>query len=383
MVEFEFITKRDELKILVHRLENSPVVGVDMEADSMYHFKEKVCLLQIGTHDINAVIDVLQVHDLSVLAPVFENYDIKKILHGADYDIRSLYRDFNLNINNLFDTQIAGCFVGMSSTGLAAMVAQILNVNLDKKFQKKDWSKRPLPPAMLEYAARDIVYLIPLANFLEEKLKIKDRLQWVIEECQLLSKVRYNNNLSQEPLYLKFKGAGHLPSRKLAVLEDLLQYRLRVADKKDRPPFKIMGNLSIMEMARQTPQTLTKLEKAKILSPLQIQMYGKYLINVIKTALNKPSEQLPIYRSKRTPVLPRRTSDRIKALKDWRLIKAEGLGLDPALLCSKNALVAIAINNPAKFEELKSVSELKKWQLAAFGGEIIVALEKINLKWQR
>ena len=99
--DYQLIETLSELKTVADLFKKEKAIAVDLEADSMYHFKEKVCLIQMATHDINVVIDPLKIHDLSPLKPLFENRSIKKIFHGADYDVRSLYRDFKININNL------------------------------------------------------------------------------------------------------------------------------------------------------------------------------------------------------------------------------------------------------------------------------------------
>ena len=119
---FTSIDTADALKDLVRSLQKEKVIGVDLEADSMYHFREKVCLIQMATGDTNVVIDPLMIEDLSPLKPVFKKPGIRKILHGADYDVRSLYRDFGITINNLFDTELASRFLGYAETGLEEFI---------------------------------------------------------------------------------------------------------------------------------------------------------------------------------------------------------------------------------------------------------------------
>jgi len=172
-IGYNIIDSSSKLTQLVSQIENETVIGVDVEADSMYHFKEKVCLIQMATANINVVIDPLVIKDLSALKPVFKRNDIQKIFHGADYDVRSLYRDFKININNLFDTELACRFLGFPETGLEAVLKKKFAITLDKKFQRKDWSRRPLPREMIAYAAEDARYLLPLAQDLTAELKDK------------------------------------------------------------------------------------------------------------------------------------------------------------------------------------------------------------------
>jgi len=376
-IETQIIDAAADLEEIARSLEKENAVAVDLEADSMYHYKEKVCLIQIATEKTSVVIDPLALKNLAPLNPIFSNPDIKKIFHGADYDVRSLYRDFKIRINNLFDTELACRYLGIKETGLQAVLKMFFNVNVDKKYQKKDWSKRPLPKEMMAYASKDVIYLLPLARMLIHRLKKIDRMTWVLEECEDLSKVR--PVLSNEaPLFMKFKGAGRLKSRSLAVLEALLQFRKRVAEKKDKPFFKIIGNESIMKITTARPVTLRRLKNIKALSNRQISMYGNDLIKVVAKPLKIPESELPVFPSQKPPVLPNGASAKIKALKFWRASKASTLGIDPGILCNNALITAIAVKNPGDSKSLETVKEMKNWQKQAFGAEIIRVLKKVS-----
>lgn len=373
--ELELIETPAGLESIVKTLENENAIAVDLEADSMFHFQEKVCLLQLATGKVNAVIDPLQVQDLSLLKPVFSAENIRKVFHGADYDVRSLYRDYRIKIHNLFDTQLACRFLGIKETGLEAVLQARFDVRLDKKFQRKDWSQRPLPKEMINYASNDVKYLLPLAEMLEKELKNRGRLSWVYEECEYLSNVRPAQN-DNEPLFLHFKGAGRLGPKSLAVLEGLLQYRKKVARKKDRPLFKVLGNQSLMSLATKKPLTVRYLEKTEALSRKQVKMYGDALIDVIKRSVGQPGDALPVYPRKKAPPVHPAVPDRIKALKNWRDKKARALGIEPGLLFNKSILTTLAIHNPHDLKLLSHIRELKKWQRREFGHDIITVLKK-------
>ena len=366
-----------ELQKFASRLEKQRIIGVDLEADSMYHFKEKVCLIQIATPNATAVIDPLQIKNLSVLKPVFRRGDIQKVFHGADYDVRSLYRDFNVSINNLFDTELACRFLGFKESGLDAVLAKKYNVRLDKKYQRKDWSKRPLPEEMIAYAAADVHYLIPLAKSLQLELKNKGRLSWVQEECTYLSKVR-PGSVNSDPLFLGFKGAGKLRPRGLAVLEKLLHLRKKIAQKQDRPLFRVMGNKSIMALAEARPQTIKKLVTTEVLGSKQIDRYGNEIIAAVKEALRIPTRDLPKYPRKTAPMVPAIAAKRVKELRRWRDRLANKLEIDPAIICTKALISAIAVQRPVSVNSLATVKELKTWQATGFGSDIIDILKKIG-----
>jgi ribonuclease D len=375
--ETVLVEERSGLKSVVEGLQGVEVVGVDLEADSLYHFKERVCLIQIAAQRTGYLIDPLQTGDLEPLRPLFARRDITKVFHGADYDIRSLYRDFGIEVATLFDTELASRFLGVSQTGLEAVVAQRLGIRLNKKFQRRDWSQRPLPAPMLEYAARDALLLEPLWRLLSTKLAEKGRLEWVREECELLSLVRPAEP-DQKPLLARFKGAGKLDRRTLAVLEALLTLRRAIAEKKDRPLFKIIGNPSILRIAVAKPADLKQLAELKALSPKQISMYGRELLGAVRRAQRLPANRLPIYPYRKKAPLGMRAAARVKALKGWRDAAAQRLRLEPGLICNRSLLAAIAEAAPVAAADLDRIEGLRRWQKREFGAEILNLLEQVK-----
>jgi len=374
-LRYDIVATPADLQSLAAELEAETAFGVDLEADSMYHFQEKVCLLQLASSRRNVVVDTIALADLSPLKAAFRSSDIRKVFHGADYDVRCLYRDFDIRVSNLFDTQCACRFLGFKETSLEAVVKQLFGVALDKKYQRKDWSRRPLPREMLAYAATDVCYLLPLAQALEAELAAKDRLSWLGEECRLLSKVRPSAG-EDGPLFLSCKGAGKLDPRSLAVLEQLLKLRRKIARHRDRPLFKVFNHDALLRLAEDRPADLVELEKTGALSPSQIERHGSDILAGIQKALRLPPAELPRYPFKKPKTVPAAVSDRIRLLRRWRETQARRLKIEPSLICSKAAMAAIAERRPTKPEDLAEVPELRAWQRKSFGKEILAALQK-------
>jgi ribonuclease D len=372
-IGYNIIESSSQLTRFVSQIENETAIGVDVEADSMYHFKEKVCLIQMATANINVVIDPLVIKDLSALKPIFKRSDILKIFHGADYDVRSLYRDFKFKINNMFDTELASRFLGFPETGLDAVLKKKFAVTLDKKFQRKDWSRRPLPREMIAYAAEDARYLLPLAQDLTTELKNRGRFSWVHEECEILSKVRPNTN-GVDPLFVNFKGAGKLDPRSLAILEALLQCRREIARKKDRPLFRIIGARPLLDLAETKPTDMKQLEKTRALSPKQVGMFGRLVLEAINSALIIPKNELPVYPRHKAPRVPASAAERVKSLRKWRDSQAKKLSVDPSLILTKSLISTLAVQWPKKMSDLSRIKEIKKWQTREFGKEILKVL---------
>ncbi|MEE4254034.1 MAG: HRDC domain-containing protein [Desulfuromusa sp.] len=365
----EILTTTEQVAQFATELEKYPVIAVDLEADSMHNYQEKVCLLQFSTPTTTLLIDPLLGADLASLKPVLANPKICKIFHAADYDIRCLARDFDIEINGLFDTMISSQFLGEERFGLADVLRKYFSVELDKQYQRADWSKRPLSEAMIRYAAEDTRHLHNLVEILEEQLREKGRLEWVKEEFMLMEKVRFM--VHEGPFFLRFKGAGTLDRRQLAVLEQLLQWRNLEAQRQDRPLYKIFGNKELLEIARQAPKGLNQISG---ISPRLIDRYSKKMLPAIQTALELPDTELPIYpRGERRQKDPQ-IEKRINRLKDWRKKIAAELQLDQGVLINNALLEELARKQPRSEQDLSGIELLKNWQRQVLGEGILRTL---------
>lgn len=371
------VKDRSNLSRIAARLERETAIGVDLEADSMFHYQEKVCLIQISTPLQDILVDPLSLDDLSPLSPVFGDPNIRKVFHGADYDIRSLYRDFDIEVNSLFDTQIAARFLGIRETGLAHLLKENLGVLVEKKYQKKDWSERPLPAAMRAYAVQDTCHLLPLSRILEKELRVKGRLFCVEEECELLSKVRPAPP-DANPLFLRFKGASRLDPRDLAVLESIMQLRDDTARRRDLPPFKILGNAQIMEIVERKPVTERDLRRIKGLSARQVRMLGRSILKKIDESTKLPENELPAFPRNTEERIGAKVLKKVKALREWRGQRAKEMGNDPSLVCTNNQIHSLALAHPKKLKDLEDIDTIKAWQRRLFGSEICHILKGIG-----
>lgn len=238
-----WIRTPQELVGFLASLDGCRAIGLDSESDSLYHHFEKVCLLQMtGERGQAVLIDTLALKDLSPLAPLLADPRVTKVLHGADYDVTTLKRDFAFRFAGLFDTMIAARFLGLPAVGLQAVARSELGVELSKGFQKDDWSRRPLTPAQEDYALADVRHLIALQDRLAHQLREKGRLEWVLEECEVVAALDPARRRTDPNAYQSIKGARRLSRRGLAVLRGLHAWREAQAASTDRPAFKIVPN---------------------------------------------------------------------------------------------------------------------------------------------
>jgi ribonuclease D len=368
----EMITDGGRLAEVAGIINSEREVAVDLEMDSLHHYREKVCLIQISTRTESWLIDPLALKDLSPLAAPLGNRDILIVMHGADYDIRSLHRDFGIEVMNLFDTMIASRLLGITEFGLAALLKARFGIELNKKYQKADWSKRPLSPEMRAYAVADTADLLRLYDMLRDELIEKGRLAWLEEECRLVCQARVSEK--EGPLFLSCKGAGKLRGRGLAVLEALLQLRDSQARELDRPPFKVISADTLLEIAEKRPRSLAELSFIKGMTPGQIQRFGERVLIAVADALALPEERLP-----RFPRLQREepadgTKERIKCLKSWRQGESRRLGLEPGVIAPNWLLEGIADANPANIAALDGIAGMRDWQKGLYGQELLTEL---------
>jgi ribonuclease D len=373
MEQIEILTTNAQVVELAELLAKETTIAVDLEADSMHNYQEKVCLIQVSTEQKTVLIDPLAATDLSPLHAVFTNPEIRKIFHAADYDLRSLKRDFNLTIDGLFDTMISAQLLGEERIGLADLLRKYFSVELDKKYQRADWSQRPLPAEMVRYAAEDTCHLHRLVEIFEKRLEEKERISWATEEFALMEEVRFAE--VDGPICLRFKGAGTLSSRELGVLEKLLQWREKEGERLNRPVYKVMGNKSLLALAQRMPRDRANLKGLEGLSPRLIERYGRAVMSAVREGLEMPEAELPKF-----PRLPRRGAkdpsieERVKTLKKWRQEQAARLALDPGVLINNASLEALAAANPQSAQAFDEVVGLKNWQKKELGESLLTTL---------
>ena len=368
----EIVTTADRLAEVAAILCSQPEFAVDLEMDSLHHYQEKVCLIQVSTRSESWLIDPLALKDLSPLASPLGDPAIRIVMHGADYDIRSLHRDFGIEVRNLFDTMLASRFLGITEFGLAALLKARFGIELNKKYQKADWSKRPLSPEMRAYAAADTSDLLPLYDQLNAELIEKGRLCWLEEECALLCQARVTEK--EGPLFLSCKGAGKLKGRSLAVLEELLQLRNRQARELDRPPFKVISAETLLEAAEKRPRTFADLSGIKGMTPGQVQRFGEKIIAAVSAALSLPEEELPRFPRQRREEPADGAKERLKHLKSWRELFSSAQGLEPGVVAPNWLLELAADVSPACLADFDCITGMREWQKKTYGQELLKVL---------
>lgn len=375
----ELITQQSRFETIVDLALKQDRVAVDLESNGFYHYTEKICLLQLAFHNQAYLIDTLLLKNFKPLATLFTNNRIEKIFHSADYDIRSLDRDWGIRIHNLFDTSIASAFIGADKRGLASVLAEYLNLNItkDKKLQRADWSQRPLSDVLIKYAAEDVLYLDDLRETLVTQLSRLGRAKWVVEECKRLSEIKYNLPDTQWS-FLSVKGSRSLDGRGLAILNSLHKFRDAEAQKRDLPPFKILSDEVLVTLSCNPYSNLAEIKG--------IGRYGKGsnasdAHKAIQNGLVSPMINRPRTRTIDSikPKFRQRDNvkERLRLLKKWRTEQARNLKLDAGLIWPANNLEQLAKRTDGFEEEIRS-GDVRHWQRNLLSESILSFIDSIN-----
>ena len=355
-----------------------PRVALDLESNGFHRYPERVCLVQVAVAGGVYLIDPLAVRDISPLGDLLAAPSVEKIFHSADYDVRSLDRDWSFRVSPLFDTNIAAAFVGHSSLGLAALLKECLNVEVSKtrKLQRADWAIRPISSELRAYAAEDVRHLDRLATLLRERLAESGRTEWVKEECERLSNVVYVPPDS-ENAFLSVKGSRDLDGRGLAILRSLYSFREREATRRDRPPFKIFSNATMVALAADPQADLHA-----------VKGIGRYAFgrgaSGICRALREGMGAAPVERRQlvssdgvRISAKERRSArKRLGVLKQWRLELARSLGLGVGLVWSAASLERISLD-PARLDDEMTDPIVRQWQRRELGDSLSALVERL------
>lgn len=375
-MSFTLVEDQEPFEALIERAIATGQVALDTEAASFHRYHDRVYLVQLTAGGETSVIDPLTLDSLAPLGRLLANPSVEKVFHDADYDLRLLYHEFKFSARRLFDTRIAAQFLGEPSIGLGALLQLYFGLTPDKRFQRADWSARPLTDGMLDYAAGDTSHLNELRGILRTKLIEMDRLSWVEEEFGLLEGTRWEGGtVDPRESFIRLKGARVLDRRGLALLRELFDWRETTASKLDRAAFRLMGNEVLIHLAAHPVATIDELAKVKGVGRDVAERRGPELLAAMERGRSVPEAELPRFeRGPRRPEIDPAFEQRVERLKVRRNALALELGLLPGVLCPNGTLDAIARAVPESVEGMAGVPGLRRWQQQVLGAELLKAM---------
>ena len=368
--DYLYVTAPDALAAIVAELARAPVLGVDTEADSLHAYQERVSLIQISDGRRNAVIDPLALADLSPLSRLLSDRTITKVFHGADYDVVGLKRDFGFEIASIFDTCLAAQAAGLPRYALGDLLQRYFGVTLEKKYQKAHWSRRPLSPDLLSYAAKDTQYLPALYEILRKEVEAKERLAQLEEEGALISRREWTGHAFVPDDYIRIKGATALSQPAQRVLRALAVTRDRLAKHANRPVFKVISSQDLIAMAVQRPTTLPELEALFPSASASARRYPYEWLDAIRAGLSD-STSLPPRKLARAEPFSTAQDRLFLRLREWRSEQAKAEAVEPAMVFSTDQLKAIVRAWPTTLERLSTVPGIRRWQVDRYGAALL------------
>ncbi|MEI6676339.1 MAG: hypothetical protein WCO57_14310 [Verrucomicrobiota bacterium] len=328
----------------------TPVCAIDTEADSLHRYRESLCLIQFAAGSDCLLMDPLAIQDLSALGDFLQRTVVW--MHGADYDMTMLKRQFGSLPATIYDTQIGARLLGARRFGLADLVLHYFGVELSKSSQKADWGKRPLTPKMVEYALNDVRYLLPMAEQIVAELHAKGRHAWFVESCDSARKKVLERDEARQEVW-RIQGIGKFDRYSLACLRALWHWRDKEACLWDRPSFMVATNRQLIEwstdLALRQPLSLPRHFR-----PDRVKRF-QHALEILNTL---PEAEWP-----ERPKLQRRKRDRdfehrVELLLKTRDQAAVELDIDGSLIASRAVLEAVAVG------DVEPSQLLLPWQLS-------------------
>jgi ribonuclease D len=381
-MDYQYVDTDEKMKALLESLAPAKIVAIDTEADSLHHYYEKVCLIQMTFDEKNFIVDPLADVNLDGFLAELAGKDI--IIHDAGYDLRMMWSSFGFKPGGkLLDTMLAAQLLGYQYLGLAAMLEKFFDISISKIGQRWNWSERPLPKRKIDYAICDTCHLPKLAEILTDKLKKLERLDWHTEACTRLVDAAMQDKPDVDPdKAWRIKGARHLDPLTLTILKNIWHWRDSQARKADLPPFKIMINASMIALAGWSAGHPNKSLRSGPRLPRNC--LGKRM-NLLKKTI-ADAHKLPKSEWAKHPTPPRgkrpsATAQQIaESIKEDCLDIASGLELVPQIIAPRAAINAIANHRPKSIEEIVECSGLMVWQAKLIEDAVKKAIAKFHPK---
>ena len=243
------INTQQQLQNFLNAISGDSLLAIDTEFKRINTYYPELCLVQIATNNFIECIDILAIKDLKPLFEKLYHIDSKWVVHSARQDIEALFILSNRIPFSIFDTQIAASLLNFPlQVSYQSLTHELQNIYLEKKHTRFDWTSRPLPKDVLEYALDDVRYLLPNYRILKDKLDSENKTQWLDEETSLLLDQKlYEPNIEQ--ICKKIKGLSKIDSRSQKQAIKLVYWRENTAQKENKPRKWIMSDEKLLDYA--------------------------------------------------------------------------------------------------------------------------------------
>ena len=354
---YRLLDQPGQLQPLLTALERVDEVALDTEADNMFHYRTRVCLLQFLVGREIFLVDVLAKLPLDGLWSRLAKKHL--IMHGSDFDLRLLHDFCRFRPKSIFDTMLAAQLINRPRIGLAALLEDHFGVKLSKESQKANWSRRPLTQKMLDYAALDVHHLPDLRDILTRELNKLGRLKWLEQQCRAQIEAGSTGFAPPDENDWRIGRSERLRGAGLGVLHAVWHWREQTAQRIDVPPFKVCSTEILLKLAHAAEAGEPE---AAIVATVHLgrrhDRLAPSLTAAVRAGLARDPKTLPRRRG-RDPnhvSLTQAEVERLDRIKTARDRVAKKLQIDPTLIANRSQLAQIA-RAPRRLDEL-----LLPWQ---------------------
>ena len=340
-IDFEWIDDQDDLVDLVDELVELPRYALDTEFHRERTYYPKLALVQVawhpadGTEQRSALIDPLAV-DVHALDRLFAT-DSVCVIHAAQQDLDVLTHAVGSVPAKMFDTQLAGGFVGYGTPSLVSLLQGEIGVTPAKGDRLTDWLRRPLTEAQMQYAAADVEYLLEVHDLLVAKLTERGRLEWAEAAIEEL-RTRPVSGSNPDDAWLRLKDARSLRPGGRAVARSVAAWRERRAMRTDTPVRQVLPDLAILGISQRAPTTLKDLKQARGVDERHSRGgIAEEILEAVKAGRDAEVPEAP----RSADDLDRNLRPAITLISAWVGQLARDEKLDNALLATRSDIVAL------------------------------------------
>jgi ribonuclease D len=368
-----YVTDTESLTDLVKQLRTAPCVAIDTEFMRERTYFARLCLIQLASDDVAAIVDPLAISDLAPLRELLTDADVVKIFHAGSQDLEIFYRLFDVATAPVFDSQIAATLAGFpQQVGYGALVKEVMGVTLDKGDTYTDWAKRPLSETQVEYALNDVRYLPEIRRRLMAEMEREGRIDWLAADFARLEDPATYQVVPRE-LWRRVKRVSSLNRRQLAVAREITAWRENEAQRRDVPKRWVLGDESIIEIARRVPRTGEQLSAIRGVPDKVGRGAQQGLLNAIAAGSAVSDSDLPILEKRRRPVGD--VDGAVDLMIALVRLRAREHGVAMPLMASRDDLERLAAG------EREASPLLEGWRKQMVGDELVALLEgRLELK---
>ncbi len=355
-------------------------LAIDVEADSMHHFRASLCFVQVGTDARIFLLDTLVPEvKVAALAELFADPNRTKIFHAAGGDLQYL-AEAGIRVSGLFDTHRAATLLNWPKVGLGDLVKEKLGATLMKEHQQADFSVRPLPPELRAYIADDVRYLTELGRIVRKACVDADVLEEVLLDCdRMCAEAQVRPDLANVELKIPTQGLN--PKQQVlakAIAKKLHALRLTLAEQEDLPMGRVLSNTALGELAAKAPTQAKEIARIKNVRGQFAREHGEQVVALVRECIEAQRagalDAEDAEKREREPGKRRR----VEALLAFRKDAAATRKVTGSVVLSNPLVEEIASLNPREVEALGTLRFFGAKRLALYGRGIIATLDAVR-----